>query len=96
MAVLSQEEFLRRVSERVSGDTSPEATAFVEDMADTYAALADRQNQTDWEARYRENDAAWRQRYTDRFFSGRYNPEKPPEEDKLPREETIHIDDLFE
>lgn len=35
----------------------------------------------DWEKKYKENDAEWRQRYTKRFLDGNPKPEPDPESD---------------
>lgn len=76
----SLEELLASAKAIIGEDnTSDEAIAFIEDITDSYSAP-----KVDWEAKYRENDAEWRKKYHDRFFSD-VNPEEenaPFEEDK--------------
>ena len=40
MAVLSKEDFLSRINERIAEDNSDEANKFMEDMSDTYNDMA--------------------------------------------------------
>lgn len=72
MPVLNRDEYFRRIQE-IIGDNSDEMhTRFLEDMTDTYNDFETRvvgENE-DWKKKYIENDAAWRQRYRDRFFHG--------------------------
>ena len=56
------------VQKRVGEDTSDEALAFIENVNDTIENMSSDKN-TDWKAKYEENDAAWRQKYKDRFFN---------------------------
>ena len=67
----SLEELLTNVKQMIGEDnTSDEALSLIEDLTDSYSAPT-----VDWEAKYNENDAMWRQKYRDRFFS-----DVPPEE----------------
>lgn len=75
MAVRTREELMEAIRGRV-GD-SDEDLAFIEDVTDTLSDLETRAtDQTDWQARYEENDREWRERYRARFFN-----EEPPEPD---------------
>ena len=69
MAVRTREEIMNMIRERIGEDTSDSALAVIEDLTDTLddydARIA---GSGDWQKRYEENDAAWRQRYKDRFF----------------------------
>ena len=69
MAVMTREEIMNMIRERIGEDTSDSALAVIEDLTDTLddydARIA---GSGDWQRRYEENDAAWRQRYRDRFF----------------------------
>lgn len=73
--VLSREDYLNRVRERIGESTEDADIAFLEDMTDTYEDLykMTREN-VDWETKYNELDASWRKRYIDRF------DEKVPED----------------
>ena len=104
MSVLNREEFLTRLSERFSEDSSDEAIAFIEDMTDTYNDLEQRANGDgiDWEQRYHELDDSWKKRYTKRFFSSgggnTFVEGTELEDDTIKADEkarTIGIDDLF-
>lgn len=69
MSVLSREDFLNKIQERVGEDTSDEALQFIEDMTDTFDDQATKINDTtDWKTKYEENDAEWRKKYSERFF----------------------------
>lgn len=107
MAKLSKEDFLAAVKSIVGERTDDEALAFLENMSDTYNELSGNSGE-DWEAKYKENDNQWRERYRARFFSGvqpgddefmqKQNATKEPAEpqanDPKP-EENIGFDDLF-
>ena len=67
MAILTKEQLMESIKNRVGEDTSDEALAFIENVNDTIENLSSDKN-TDWKAKYEENDAAWRQKYKDRFF----------------------------
>lgn len=104
MAVLSREEFLNQIHERIGDDSSDESIKFLEDMTDTYNALEEKINDNgeDWKHKYELNDAMWKKRYQTRFFSGNgysNNPdsesEESPEDKALQRATTISMNDLF-
>lgn len=69
MAILSREELMNSLKARLGEDTSDESITFIENVQDTFADFETRlSGQTDWKRKFEENDQAWRQRYTDRFF----------------------------
>ena len=72
MAVRTREEILNSVRERFGDDTTDETLALVEDITDTLTDLENKNANSgeNWEQKYKENDAAWRKKYRDRFFSG--------------------------
>lgn len=87
MAVLTKEEFMKRINERIGEDNSDEAIAFMEDMTDTYDDMSNKlSDTTDWKQKYEENDTAWRNKYRERFSSpsendgheGTGNQDEPP------------------
>lgn len=70
MAVLSRDDFMNRLKERIGDDTSDTAIAFLEDITDTYDDMNNRlSDTTDWKAKYEQNDADWKAKYRERFFS---------------------------
>ena len=68
MAILTKEQLMESIKNRVGEDTSDEALAFIENVNDTIENMTTDKN-TDWKTKYEENDAAWRQKYKDRFFN---------------------------
>lgn len=98
MAILNRDDFFARVNSMVGENSSDEAIAFVEDMSDTYNALASQTEEAaDWERRYHENDEAWRRKYQNRFFRGDAEivVDNSGGEEEIPPDE-VTIDDLFE
>ena len=105
MAVLNKEEFFNRIQSRLGDDSSDEAIAFLEDMTDTYNDMETKSNNggEDWEKKYRENDAAWKKRYANRFYNGSTNygcgsdnkPDTDDEENNY-NPESVTINSLFE
>ena len=95
MAVKTREEILESVKEILGDNTDDNTITFLEDITDTITDLEDKANGdgTDWESRYRENDAAWRKKYKERFYSN--EPEsKEPEPEPEP-EPPKKFEDLF-
>ena len=106
MAVLERDDFFARVQARIGEDSSDDAIAFMEDMADTYNAMEQKAtgDGVDWEKRYKELDESWKKRYTHRFFSsGGGSPfgnstdeqDESSAEKEERRAETITYGDLF-
>lgn len=94
MAVLSREDLMKRLNEALGEDAD---VSIMEDVADTYDAVADHSDADEWERRYNENEAAWRKRYRDRFESGTPDPDAMKTTDD-PKEEEIKVktfDELF-
>ena len=95
MAVKTREELFESIRARVGEQTDDETISFLEDVTDTLTDLETRANGDDenWEQRYKDNDAEWRKKYTERFFSS--EPTDPPEP-KEPTETTPKtFEDLF-
>lgn len=68
MAVLSKDELLQLIRDRVGEDDTDEALQFLEDVTDTINNMVVRlDDNTDWKKKYEENDTAWRKRYRERF-----------------------------
>ena len=77
MSVLTREEFLNRLNERVGEDTSDNAISFLEDMTETFDSMSQSDGE-DWKKKYEELDESWKKRYRERFFS---TPTEENEED---------------
>lgn len=95
MPKLSRDEFFERINKIIGDSANEESTSFIEDMTDTYNALANDNNDNDWEKKYKENDEAWRKRYQERFFSSVGNSAMPGQDREPEQEETKSIKDLF-
>lgn len=101
MAVLSKEDFMTRLKERIGDDTSDEALSFIEDMTDTFNDLETKSsgnNDEQWKQKYDELDKSWREKYTARFFKSETTPEDAINdqiEDVKDDAETKDFDDLF-
>lgn len=96
MSVKTREEILESIKTRMGDKTDDDTIAFLEDITDTFSDLETRANGdgTDWKSKYEENDAEWRRKYTDRFYSSEDNPEGknvPPDEESAPKK----FEDLF-
>lgn len=72
MAVVSKESLLEKIRDMIGTENaeSDEAISLLEDMSDTFDDLSSQVLQAgDYKKKYEENDAEWRKRYHDRFFS---------------------------
>ena len=87
MAVRSYDDLMTMIKNKIGDDTSDESITLIEDFTDTYNSLTDGEN---WKTKYEENDAMWRQRYKDRFFSAPITKEEKEEKEEK------DIEDLFE
>ena len=100
MAILTKEDLLNKIKERIGDDTSDEAISFIEDATDTINDFETKAqgDGVDWKQKYNENDAEWRKRYRDRFFDpdstdkdNPLNQHKDENEDNSPKT----FDELF-
>lgn len=101
--ILSKEDFILRISERLGEDNSDETLAFIEDATDTLNDYEERLLSTDnedWKSKYNELDASWRKRYRERFFKGETSQEEVKDEQKKDVKDDgnvdVTFDDLFE
>lgn len=102
MAILKKEQYFEAIKNRLGDDSSDEAIQFMEDMTDTYNDLENRatEDSENWEQKYKENDAAWKKRYANRFFNGstQYNNGQENldnDEEEQYNPESVTIDSLF-
>jgi hypothetical protein len=97
MAVKTREEILESFKTRLGENLDDESISFLEDITDTLDDFEKRANGdgTDWKSKYEENDASWRKKYTERFFSGEPNPEPKPEQKPEPDNTPRTFSDLF-
>lgn len=74
--IKSKDEIMSIIRARIGEEPSEEDTSFVEDITDTINDYETRlSDSTDWKTKYEQNDAEWRKKYTDRFFSSEGNGE---------------------
>lgn len=92
MAVISKEDLLKRISERIGEDNSDEALSLLEDVSDTITDFEKRDSE-DWKTKYEENDAEWRKKYRERFENGTSDIEEKEEKETIV--EAKSYDDLF-
>lgn len=96
MAVKTREEILESLRNRIGSQSDDETIAFLEDVTDTLSDLEERAkgDGVDWKGKYEENDAEWRKKYTERFFSA-----EPSSVEELPnpepQSEPTTFDELF-
>lgn len=97
MAVKTREEILESFKARLGEKTDDESISFLEDFTDTLDDFEKRAkgDGTDWKSKYEENDANWRKKYTERFFSVEPEPEPKPEPKPEPDDTPRTFSDLF-
>lgn len=106
LAVLTREDFIARVKDRIGEATDDDSFSFMEDMTDTYESLTAngaeewRTKYEEMEKKYNDNDADWRRRYKERFFDKVEDIKKDviddqKEEGSGAKASDISIDDLF-
>lgn len=96
MSVKTREEILETIRTRVGDQTDDETISFLEDVTDTLTDLETRANGDgeNWEQRYKANDAEWRKKYKERFFSSEPDePKEPKQEEEEEKPKTF--EDLF-
>lgn len=97
MAVLTKEQYMEQVRNLVGDNNDDASLAIIENMSDTYDDMENRANGDgeNWEEKYKENDAEWRRKYRERFFSGKVTKEEEEEEEDNTERKT-RFEDLFE
>lgn len=97
MAVKTREEILESFKTRLGENPDDESISFLEDVTDTLDDFEKRANGdgTDWKSKYEENDANWRKKYTERFFSNEPEPNPKPDTKPEPDGTPRTFSDLF-
>ena len=96
MSILSKEEFLNTLKNRIGESNTDEDIKFLEDMTDTYEDLAKAKGNSDnenWKEKYEQLDKDWKEKYKQRFFDTSTKDEEVKEQENS--KEEITIDDLF-
>lgn len=79
MAVKTREEIITQLRTQLGDNTDDDTISFLEDISDTLDDLESKANGTsNWEQKYKDNDAEWRKKYTERFYSPK--PKDEPDE----------------
>ena len=79
MAIRSREEIIAQLKRQLGDNTDDTTISFLEDVSDTLDDLESRASDTtNWEQKYKDNDAEWRKKYTERFYSP--TPKNEPDE----------------
>lgn len=102
MAVRTREELLKIVRDYVKDNTDDATLQLLEDVDDTFKDFAEKsKDETDWKAKFEENDKEWRTKYKERFMSGGddekkdVNPTPADEKKKEDEDEKETFNDLF-
>lgn len=100
--ILTKEELISRIRERIGDSTSDEDIALLEDAADTLDDYDQRADGENWREKYDELDKTWRQKYIDRF-NGKVESDSDFVEEPADADETVleyeapkTYEDLFE
>lgn len=95
MAIRTREEILESIRNIVGDSTDDNTLQVLEDVTDTFTDFENKSaNQTDWEAKYKENDEAWRKKYAERFYTG--DTSVPPKKDVADIDEPDYKPTRFE
>ena len=96
--VRTKEEILNDIKGIIGDNTDDTTIILLEDISDTFDDYESKvTDKEDWKTKYEENDAEWRRKYTDRFFSA--EPEDAPDpdpDDPEGRNEPMSFEDLFD
>lgn len=96
MAIKSMSELIDSAKVIIGENTSDEALSFMDDLTDTFTDFDTRtKDNTNWEEKYKQNDADWRKRYMDRF-NGKPVDEEEDDSYNLPDPPKKTFLDLFE
>ena len=101
MAIVKKEEYLNSLRERLGDSTDDCDLKLLEDFSDTYDDMFSQLNnkdETDWKAKYEQNDKEWREKYRARFFDSttdNENKEPEPKDNDDDNESNVTFDDLF-
>ena len=95
MAIRTREEILESIRNIVGDSTDDNTLQVLEDVTDTFTDFENKTaDQTDWEAKYKENDEGWRKKYAERFYTG--DPIAPPKNDEPIIDEPVDKPTRFE
>lgn len=87
MAKKTFAELIESVKAYTGERNDDETLALMEDINDTL------NSETDWQAKYTENDNNWRKKYKERFEGGKEMPDEHKEEEQ--EQKPVTFNDLF-
>lgn len=98
MAIRTREEIIEGIRHIVGDSTDDITLQVLEDVTDTFTDFENKTaNQTDWKAKYKENDEGWRKKYAERFYTG--DPSVPPKSNEPvidePDDKPTRFEELF-
>lgn len=94
MAIITKDELIKKVTSAFGESVDDDTLAIIEDVTDTLNDYDNKtKDNTNWKARYEENDNTWRKKYKERFTSGVDNQmqDETDDDDETP----ITFNDLF-
>lgn len=96
MAIKTKDELLESLRAILGESTDDVSLSLLEDVSDTIDDYVRRvESETDWESKYNELDAEWRQKYRDRFYAA--EPKEDIDTDIVDDGERYYdYDELFE
>lgn len=96
MAILSRDDYIKRVKGIINDDTSENAVSFMEDMIDTYDEISSNSvTREEMNNAVTAKEEEWRKKYIERFEGGYTPPDKDKKDDEEDRAKTITIEELF-
>lgn len=97
MAIVSNEDLIRRLTALIGESTTDENISLIEDVTDTLLDYTERtKDSTVWKERYTENDREWRKRYAERFANNvGQNDENSQHQDDSHETEKLTFETLF-
>lgn len=95
MAIRSREELMASLNSFIGENSSDDALALLDDVSDTYDDLTKRASDVDWETKYNELDAEWRNRYKERFNEPYNDDNDDNDNDNFDRPKALKFENLF-
>lgn len=78
MPILSKEQLIEKLKTVVGETPTDDGVSLIEDVVDTIDDFNNKiSDKTDWKAKYEETDRKWREKYTNRFYSGKDDDDDP-------------------
>ena len=97
MAVLSEDDLIKRIADYVGERTDDDSMGVIEDVSDTLKSITTQADMDRKEAvaKYDALNESWSQRYKERFKTGIDRPFETRENEERERDRRIEFDDIF-